>query len=94
MRFSLMTGLVVGETSADANDRARQLYARQERDQPFDEWLHHYAKVSLVGSVDEVGERLLAIRDVGVDRVMLQHLLHEDLEPVRLIGDVLADGVR
>jgi F420-dependent oxidoreductase-like protein len=93
MRFSLMTGLVVGETDADARDRARRLHERQERDRPFDEWLHHYAKASLVGSVDEVGERLLAIREVGVDRVMLQHLLHEDLEPVRLIGRELAGGV-
>ena len=90
MRFSLMTGLVVGETRADALDRARQLYERESRDAGFDDWLHHYSKASLVGSVDEVGERLRAIAAVGVDRVMLQHLLHEDLEPVRMIGRELA----
>ena len=93
MRFSLMTGLVVGETRADALDRARELHAREARDDGFDDWLHHYSKTSLVGSVDEVGERLRAIAAVGVDRVMLQHLLHEDLEPVRLIGRELAPGL-
>src|SRR5205807_8704785 len=90
MRSWLMTGIVVGETRADALDRARRLYERESRDAGFDDWLHHYSKASLVGSVDEVGERLRAIAAVGVDRVMLQHLLHEDLEPVRLIGRELA----
>ena len=93
MRFSLMTGFVVGQTRADALDRARQLHALQPRDAEFDDWLHHYSKSSLVGSVDEVGERLEAIAAIGVDRVMLQHLLHEDLEPVRLIGRELAPAL-
>jgi alkanesulfonate monooxygenase SsuD/methylene tetrahydromethanopterin reductase-like flavin-dependent oxidoreductase (luciferase family) len=90
MRFSLMTGLIVGETRADALERARRLYEREPREHGFDEWLHHYSKASLVGSVDEVGERLREIAAIGVDRVMLQHLLHEDLEPVRLIGRELS----
>jgi alkanesulfonate monooxygenase SsuD/methylene tetrahydromethanopterin reductase-like flavin-dependent oxidoreductase (luciferase family) len=90
MRFSLMTGLVVGETRADALDRARLVYERQPRDTAFDDWLVQYSKASLVGSVAEVGERLHQLEAIGVDRVMLQHLLHEDLEPVRLIGRALA----
>jgi F420-dependent oxidoreductase-like protein len=93
MRFSLMTGLVVAETRADALDRARLLYERQPREGGFDDWLRRYSEASLVGSVDEVGERLRAIAAVGVDRVMLQHLLHEDLEPIRLIGRELAPGL-
>ncbi|HEX6700978.1 MAG TPA: TIGR03560 family F420-dependent LLM class oxidoreductase [Gaiellaceae bacterium] len=90
MRFSLMTGLVVGETRAEALERARVVYERQPRDASFDDWVSHYSKASLVGSVDEVGERLKEIEATGVDRVMLQHLVHEDLEPVRLIGRELA----
>jgi alkanesulfonate monooxygenase SsuD/methylene tetrahydromethanopterin reductase-like flavin-dependent oxidoreductase (luciferase family) len=93
MRFSLMTGLLVGETEAEAQERAHELYARESRDAPFDNWLHHYSKTSLVGSVDEVSARLRAIEATGVDRVMLQHLLHEDLETVRLIGRELAPRV-
>jgi F420-dependent oxidoreductase-like protein len=93
MRFSLMTGLIVGETGDEAVGRARLLYEREPRDGSFDDWLHHYSKASLVGSVDEVTERLREIAAVGVDRVMLQHLLHEDLEPVRLIGRELAPAL-
>jgi alkanesulfonate monooxygenase SsuD/methylene tetrahydromethanopterin reductase-like flavin-dependent oxidoreductase (luciferase family) len=40
----------------------------------------------LVGSVDEIAERLREYERAGCERVMLQHLLHADLEPVRLIG--------
>ena len=38
----------------------------------------------MIGSVDEVAEQLR--RYEGCDRVMCQHLLHDDLEPVELIG--------
>jgi hypothetical protein len=39
-------------------------------------------------------ERLQALADLGVDRVMLQLLLHDDLDQVTLIGGELADAVR
>jgi alkanesulfonate monooxygenase SsuD/methylene tetrahydromethanopterin reductase-like flavin-dependent oxidoreductase (luciferase family) len=42
------------------------------------------------GTVDEVVEQLRAYEAVGVTRVMLQHLLHDDLEMVALLGDVAA----
>ena len=42
---------------------------------------------------DEVDEQIGAYERAGCDRVMLQHLLHADLEPVRLIGRELASAV-
>src|ERR671930_574860 len=44
------------------------------------------AQRSLIGSVDEVAERLREYERAGCERVMLQHLLHDELEPVELIG--------
>lgn len=44
----------------------------------------------LVGTVNEVAERIEEYRAAGVERVFLQHLDHRDLESVALIGDVLA----
>ena len=41
---------------------------------------------SLVGSVAEIGRRLDELEAVGVERVMLQHLEHDNLDTVRLIG--------
>ena len=40
----------------------------------------------IVGTADAVVEQLLALEEVGVERVMLQHLDHEDLDTVELLG--------
>ena len=42
------------------------------------------------GTVDQVVERLREYEQVGVERVMLQHLVHEDVEMVNVLGDVAA----
>jgi F420-dependent oxidoreductase-like protein len=86
LRYSTMTGLLVGETRDDALERARRLYGRVQRKDDFDTWLAGYAQRSLVGSLGEVAEQLRAYEAAGCDRVMLQHLLHDDLEPVALAG--------
>jgi len=41
----------------------------------------------------EVVARLREYERAGCDRVMLQHLLHTDLEPVRLLGRELAPAL-
>jgi len=84
--YSVMIGCIVGETHADAIERAEQLYARRPRDTSFDEWLAAYSERAVVGSVDEVATRLLEYEQAGCHRAMLQHLQHTDLEPVRLIA--------
>ena len=86
LRFSTMTGCLIGDTRDDALDRARHLYERVQREADFDAWLDGYAQRALIGSIDEVAERLREYERAGCERVMLQHLLHTDLEPVRLIG--------
>jgi len=84
LRYSLMTGCLIGETHDDALARARRLYERRQREASFDDWLAGYRERALVGSLDEVATQLQAYEHC--DRVMLQHLLHDDLEPVALIG--------
>jgi alkanesulfonate monooxygenase SsuD/methylene tetrahydromethanopterin reductase-like flavin-dependent oxidoreductase (luciferase family) len=86
MRFSTMTGCLIGETRDEALDRARQLYGQMQRETDFDAWLDAHRERALFGTVDEVAERLRDYERAGCERVMLQHLLHTDLEPVRLIG--------
>ena len=97
MRFSTMIGCLIGSTRAEALERARQLYERTHRDADFDAdfdiWLDGYAQRSVVGSVDEVATRLREYEAAGCERVMLQHLLHADLEPVRLIGRELGPAL-
>jgi F420-dependent oxidoreductase-like protein len=93
LRFSVMTGFLVGETRDEMRERAQELYGRRPREQSIDEWLAAYSERSVVGSVDEVVERLREYERAGCDRVMLQHLLHTDLEPVRLLGRELAPAL-
>ena len=86
LRYSTMTGCLIGETHDEALERARRLYERAPRQADFDSWLDGYAQRSLVGSVDEVAERLREYERAGCERAMLQHLLHDDLDAVALIG--------
>jgi F420-dependent oxidoreductase-like protein len=94
LRFSVMTGFLVGETHEEMRERAYELYSRRLREQSFDEWLAAYAERCVVGSVDEVIARLREYESAGCDRMMLQHLLHADLEPVRLLGESIAPELR
>jgi F420-dependent oxidoreductase-like protein len=93
LRFGVMTGFLVGETREDMRERANELYSRRAREQSFDEWLASYSERCVVGSVDEVAVRLREYERAGCDRLMLQHLLHTDLEPVRLIGRELVPAL-
>ena len=88
-----MTGCLIGATHDEALERARELYGRMPREVGFDDWLAGYRERSLVGSVDEVAARLREYEAAGCERVMLQHLLHTDLESVRLIGRELAPAL-
>ncbi len=89
LRFSVMTGLLVSETREDLRERARVLYERRPRELAFDDWLTAFGRNAVAGSVEEVVERLREYERAGCDRVMLQHLLHTDLEPVRLLGEAV-----
>jgi alkanesulfonate monooxygenase SsuD/methylene tetrahydromethanopterin reductase-like flavin-dependent oxidoreductase (luciferase family) len=45
------------------------------------------------GSVDEAVARLRDLAAAGVERMMLQHLLHDDLDAVELFGRELVPAV-
>jgi F420-dependent oxidoreductase-like protein len=86
--FSVMTGVLVGADEADLADRAARLEQRTGADagsllrEPPSGWI--------IGTVERAVEQLRALADAGVDRVFCQHLLHDDLEAVALIGKQLA----
>ena len=80
LRFSMMTGCVVGRDAADVRDRlaAWRKVTRSDDEPP------------ICGTVDEVASRLRDYEAVGVERAMLQHLVHEDVEMVGVLGEVVA----
>jgi F420-dependent oxidoreductase-like protein len=91
LRYSLMAPLVVGEDKAALREAARRTGARFGREP--DEVLERYGERGPVGTVDQVVERLKEIEAIGYERVMLQHLAHDDLDTVALIGRELAPAV-
>jgi F420-dependent oxidoreductase-like protein len=105
MPFSMMTGMLVGRDREELRSRAAALAARRDptelrpwepqgrRDTEADAWLSRPPDGWIVGTVDEAIEQLREVRDAGVSRVMLQHLLHTDLDVVSMIGRELAPAV-
>jgi alkanesulfonate monooxygenase SsuD/methylene tetrahydromethanopterin reductase-like flavin-dependent oxidoreductase (luciferase family) len=77
LRFSLMIGCVVGRDEGELEERLEQFRKISSQDAP-----------PISGTVDRVVAQLREYEQVGVERVMLQHLVHEDVEMVSVLGDV------
>ena len=58
-----------------------------------EEVLDRYSRHGPVGTIDQAVERLKEIEALGYERVMLQHLAHDDLDTVAMIGRELAPAV-
>jgi F420-dependent oxidoreductase-like protein len=92
--YSVMTACFLGETAVDVRERvARFLAVRDDGTDPEaliterrDRWL--------VGTVDEVAERIRELGELGVTRVFLQHLNHADDDMVALAGGRLVAALR
>jgi F420-dependent oxidoreductase-like protein len=89
--FSVMTGFLVGRDRAELQDRAAHLAERINADP--DALLAEPPQAWVFGTLDEAGQQLQALKEAGVSRVMCQHLLHDDLDAVALIGSELAPRV-
>jgi alkanesulfonate monooxygenase SsuD/methylene tetrahydromethanopterin reductase-like flavin-dependent oxidoreductase (luciferase family) len=89
--FSVMTGVAVG---ADKSEAERRLRARAEKmgadPAPM---LADPPAAWITGTIDQATEQLLALREAGVNRVMCQHYVHDDVDMVALIGEELAPRV-
>jgi F420-dependent oxidoreductase-like protein len=83
-RFSAMVSTVVGADEAELRDRVGRLAAWQGREPA--EVLDSLRGAGVTGTLDEAAERLRELEAVGVQRVMLQHFLHDDVDAVELIG--------
>ena len=90
--FSIMTGVIVGRDDAELRERVGRLAAVTGQDAA--KLLSEPPPAWIIATLDEATERLLALREAGVSRVMCQQLLHDDLDAVALLGAELAPRVR
>lgn len=86
--FSVMTTVILGADPADLRDRVTRIAEQigmdpdQLHDDPPESWL--------VGTAEQVAERLRALTAAGASRVMCQHLVAGDTAFVELLGSQLA----
>jgi F420-dependent oxidoreductase-like protein len=93
MPLSLMTGWLVGQDRAELLDRAGRLAEWRGHDGGAESFLDGLPESWVAGTLDEATDRLRDLAAAGVERVMLQHLLHRDLEAVEQIGRRVAPAV-
>jgi alkanesulfonate monooxygenase SsuD/methylene tetrahydromethanopterin reductase-like flavin-dependent oxidoreductase (luciferase family) len=87
LRFSVMTGCLVGADADELADRASRLAVWQGEDPADPEgFLDRLPDAWIVGTPAEAIEKLRGLAKAGVDRVMLQHHLYQDTDMVELIG--------
>ena len=73
-----MTACFVGETAGEVRDRVGRFLAVRGGDTDPDTLIAERRDRWLVGTVVEVAARLEELREIGVTRVFLQHLNHDD----------------
>jgi alkanesulfonate monooxygenase SsuD/methylene tetrahydromethanopterin reductase-like flavin-dependent oxidoreductase (luciferase family) len=86
-----MVSILAGADDAELRERVGRLATWQ--GQASTDVLDSLRAGGVAGTVDEVAARLRELEAVGAQRVMLQHLLHDDSDAVELIGRELIPRV-
>ena len=84
LRFSLMTPFVLGR------DHARRFVQVFPGAGSADEWFDELKRRGLAGSPVDLVDGLREFESAGVERVMLQHVVHDDLDIVTALGEIAA----
>ena len=87
VRLSLMTFVMVGSDRKELEARAGRLLGRRgDRSDPGD-YLNGLPPERLRGTPHQILDSLAELAKAGVERIMMQHLLHDDLDALALIGE-------
>ncbi|HEX9234686.1 MAG TPA: hypothetical protein VF972_00220, partial [Actinomycetota bacterium] len=90
---SLMTGTLIGQDDADLAARARRIMAKTGQTGDAGAFLAARRPGEITGTVDQAIATLSRLAEAGVRRVMMQHLAHEDLDFVELVGQAVIPNV-
>ena len=93
VRFSLMAPCVTGRNRAEVLERIRRLQKLQRDPSSVQDFLIKNQDEYVIGTVEEVIEKLTRYGNAGVDRVVLDHLLHDDLDMVTLVGEEIVPAL-
>ncbi len=93
LAFSLMTTCVVGADEAELRRRAAGVISATAAGGDAEAFVADHRATGVVGTVEDVVERLAELEAAGVERVFLQHLDHRDTAMVELIGREVVPAV-
>jgi alkanesulfonate monooxygenase SsuD/methylene tetrahydromethanopterin reductase-like flavin-dependent oxidoreductase (luciferase family) len=89
--ISLMTHGIIGSDRVDLLERAHRVAEVRGEDASDPEaFIEGLRENTLVGTVAEIREQLGELEEAGVERLMFQHLTHNDLDGVDLIAELAA----
>ena len=91
--LSAMCMVVVGADAAEAEARAQRLVDLGFEQGDGASVLAENRDTWVCGTAADAVTRLRELADAGVERMMLQHLLHDDLDAVELLGRELVPAV-
>jgi F420-dependent oxidoreductase-like protein len=84
--LSLMAFTMVGADQAELESKAGRLLQRRGESVDPAAWLAGLGPERLRGTPERILELVAQYAEAGVSRIMMQHLLHEDLDALALIG--------
>jgi F420-dependent oxidoreductase-like protein len=90
--YSAMVGVLLAETDAELEDRVHEQLASTGGEGDARAWLEERRGRWIMGTPDEAWDRVRALEEAGVQRIMLQDFLPRDLDMVRLIGRIFGEG--
>jgi alkanesulfonate monooxygenase SsuD/methylene tetrahydromethanopterin reductase-like flavin-dependent oxidoreductase (luciferase family) len=82
LRFSVMTPFLLGR------DHAKRFVEVYPDAGPPEEWYEELRRRGLAGSQVDLVDGLRVFEAAGVERVMLQHIVHDDLDVVAALGEI------
>jgi F420-dependent oxidoreductase-like protein len=86
LRRSLMITTVIGEDRAAVVARVAEMFARWGDDRDAADYVAAGDPTDLIGTPEQVLERLAAYAAEGIRKVLFQYFVHDDLETLELIG--------
>ncbi len=93
LSLSLMTGFILGDDKRDVSKKADSL-AGMIGFGDGESFLKSVRDTWIVGTPEEVVVRLSRYAEAGVERVMLQHLMFDDLDTIEKIGREISPAVK
>ncbi len=84
---SFMTWCFVGRTQEEWRDRVERAWQKDPKAGPFDAYLANLEADCIMGTPEQAVARLRAYADAGVERVMLNHELFDDLDMLEVLAE-------